>query len=271
MGQNFLLDLNLTRRIARAAGPLEDTTVLEVGPGPGGLTRGLLDEGAKKVIAVETDTRAVAALAELEVFYLGRLSVVVGDALSVDEVALLRQSSPDLGEVKVVANLPYNIATPLLVKWLQTEPWPPWFQNLTLMFQKEVAQRIIAVPGTKAYGRLSVLAQWRCRAINHFDVPASAFVPRPKVTSSVVGLAPLAEPRAPANVKDLETVTAAAFGQRRKMLRGSLKTLDFSRGGSVEQVLSVTSIRPTARAEELSVEQFCDLARAYRAGLEGDK
>ena len=263
MGQNFILDLNLTRRIARAAGALENTTVLEIGPGPGGLTRALLDEGAETVIGIETDSRAVAALAELQTAYPDRLIVVEDDALITNEIELLDRLCPGDAGIKVIANLPFNIATALLVKWMQTVPWPPWFQSLTLMFQKEVAQRIVATPGTKSYGRLSVLAQWRCNVTCHFDVPASAFVPRPKVTSSLVSLVPRDKPRAPAALNHLEAVTAAAFGQRRKMLRGSLKSLDFQRGGSVDQILSTANIPPTARAEELSIEQFCDLARAY--------
>ncbi len=271
MGQNFLLDLNLTRRIARAAGPLDKTTVLEVGPGPGGLTRALMEEGADIVIGVETDTRAIAALTELQAAYPGRLSIVCNDALKVDELALLAQFGRASVDVKVVANLPYNIATPLLVKWLLKTTWPPWFRNLTLMFQKEVAQRIVAIPGTKAYGRLSILAQWRCDVTSHFDVPASAFVPRPKVTSSVIGLVPRKEPRGLAHPQDMEAVTAAAFGQRRKMLRGSLKSLDFQHGGSVEQILSIADIPPTARAEELSVAQFCNLASAYGEGKANGK
>jgi 16S rRNA (adenine1518-N6/adenine1519-N6)-dimethyltransferase len=266
LGQNFLLDLNLTARIARAAGALSDATVVEVGPGPGGLTRGLLAEGALKVIGIETDERAVAALAELEAAYPGRLTVIGDDALTVDEGQLISEyAAPSGTGVKVVANLPYNIATALLVKWLRASVWPPWFDGLTLMFQKEVAERIVAAPGSKAYGRLSVLAQWRCRATRHFDIPPSAFVPRPKVTSTVVGLQPLAQPIADARMGDLEAVTAAAFGQRRKMLRGSLKSLRFDCGGSVEQILGEADILPTRRAEELSVEQFCDLARAYGA------
>jgi 16S rRNA (adenine1518-N6/adenine1519-N6)-dimethyltransferase len=271
MGQNFLLDLNLTGRIARAAGPLSKTTVLEIGPGPGGLTRALLDQDAKSVIGIETDTRAVAALAELQTAYSGRLTIINDDALKVDEVALLNKLRANLDSIRVVANLPYNIATPLLVKWLRTDPWPPWFQSLTLMFQKEVAQRIVATPGTKAYGRLSVLARWRCDVTSHFDVPASAFVPRPKITSSVVELVPRNQPRAPATLENLEAVTAAAFGQRRKMLRGSLKSLNFPHEGNVEHMLSATDILPTVRAEELSVEQFCELSRAYQTEIGSEK
>lgn len=264
LGQNFLLDLNLTGRIARAAGALDNASVLEVGPGPGGLTRALLAAGAKSVVGVETDFRAVAALEELKLAYPGRLRVLEADALVVDEQTLFPEGEP----VIVVANLPYNIATPLLIKWLRTPAWPPWFISLTLMFQKEVADRIVAAPGTKVYGRLSVMAQWRCDVSRQFDVPPDAFVPRPKVTSSIVCFHPRAEPRAPARLDDLETVTAAAFGQRRKMLRGSLKSLDFAHGGSADTILETAGIEPTKRAEELSVEQFCALARAYRSPVD---
>lgn len=261
LGQNFLLDLNLTRRIARAAEVHDAPHVLEIGPGPGGLTRALLAEGAQSIIAVETDPRAVGALAPLEQAYPGRLRILEADALSIDAAALFPQGAP----VIVVANLPYNIATALLVKWLHAPVWPPWFKSLTLMFQKEVADRIVAVPRTKAYGRLSILAQWRCDVNCLFDIPPDAFVPRPKVTSTVVGFTPRPEPRAPAEQADLERVTAAAFGQRRKMLRGSLKTLPFPPGSSAEAILNGAGIEPTKRAEDLTVEQFCDLARAYRS------
>jgi 16S rRNA (adenine1518-N6/adenine1519-N6)-dimethyltransferase len=250
LGQNFLLDLNLTGRIARAAGPLEGVTVVEVGPGPGGLTRALLAEGACKVIAVERDDRAVAALAEIAQRYPGRLDVISDDALT-------RDLNPHAEPARVVANLPYNIATPLLISWLTAEPWPPWFDRLVLMFQREVAERIVAPPGGKQYGRLSVLAGWRTRAKILFDVHPSAFVPPPKVTSSVVELVP----RPDALVCDrllLEQVTAAAFGQRRKMLRQSLKTLQIDPA----PLLDATGIEPTARAEEISVEGFVALARA---------
>src|SRR5262245_5148803 len=219
LGQNFLLDLNLTGRIARAAGPLDGVTVIEIGPGPGGLTRALLAEGARKVIAIERDDRAIAALEEIAQRYPGRLDVIADDALVTD----LKSRAPD-GPVRIVANLPYNIATPLLISWLSAEPWPPWFDRLVLMFQREVAERIVARPGSKQYGRLSVFAGWRTRAKILFDVHPSNFVPPPKVISSVVELVP----RADAPTCDramLERITAAAFGQRRKMLRQSMKSL----------------------------------------------
>lgn len=219
LGQNFLLDLNLTGRIARAAGPLEGHDVIEVGPGPGGLTRALLDNGARRVIAIERDQRCIAALEEVAAAYPGRLKLVEGDALETDMAALVDRPA------RIVANLPYNIATPLLVGWLQTEPWPPWFSSLTLMFQREVAERIVATPGSKAYGRLGVLAQWRTRPRILFDVDRRAFTPPPSVTSSIVELLPRQVPLAPANPQVLELVVAAAFGQRRKMLRASLKSL----------------------------------------------
>lgn len=257
-GQNFLLDLNLTRRIARAAGPLERATVYEVGPGPGGLTRALLMEGAAKVVAVERDPRCLAALAEIADAYPGRLEVIEGDALKVEETALVAGAA---GPVKVVANLPYNVGTPLLVRWLTADPWPPWYASLTLMFQREVADRIVAVPGTKAYGRLSVLAQARCRAKVAFGVPRQAFVPPPKVTSAVVHLEPLAELPLPVAMATVEKVTAAAFGQRRKMLRASLKSLD----QDPERLLGDAGISPTARAEELSVADFIRLAQCFEA------
>lgn len=261
LGQNFLLDLNLTGRIARAAGDLRGASILEVGPGPGGLTRALLAEGAGTVVAVETDPRAVAALDELAAAYPGKLKVVHANALEVDEPGLFGHG----GGVRVVANLPYNIATPLLIKWLGYPRWPPWFTSLTLTFQKEVAERLAAAPRTKAYGRLSVLAQWRCHVSCLFDITADAFVPKPKVTSTVVGLVPRVDFHTEVKLQDLEAVTAAAFGQRRKMLRGSLKTLDLAPGESLDALFVKTGIRPTQRAEELSVEQFCALARAYGA------
>ena len=258
LGQNFLLDLNLTRRIARAA-EAEGAVVYEVGPGPGGLTRGLLLEGAAKVIAVERDERCLAALDGIAAVYPGRLEVVSQDALTVDEAALLREHGIGAA-VRVAANLPYNVGTALLVKWLTAKTWPPFWQSLTLMFQREVAERIVAAPGTGAYGRLSVLAQWRSRAKILFDVSRSAFVPPPKITSSVVRIDPLPEPVAPAGLADLEAVTAAAFGQRRKMLRQSLKTLT----PNPEPILEAAGIAPTERPEHLSVVQFAALARACR-------
>lgn len=254
LGQNFLLDLNLTSRIARTAGPLDDVTVLEVGPGPGGLTRALLMEGAKKVVAIERDARCLSALEEIAAHYPGRLEIVEGDALALDHAALVS------GPARVVANLPYNIATPLLTNWLETEPWPPWYKSLTLMFQKEVAERIVAEPGSKAYGRLAILSQWRCYAEKVFDVDRRAFTPAPKVTSSIVHLEPRNVPLAEADIKDLQTVVKAAFGQRRKMIRASLKGL----GVDPLQLADAAAIDPSIRAEKLSIEEFCALARAYR-------
>lgn len=252
LGQNFLLDLNLTARIARAAEPFGNTTVIEIGPGPGGLTRALLALGAKRVIAVERDDRAVGALQEIAAHYPGRLDVVGGDALEFDAPAYLGSD-----RAKVVANLPYNIATALLVDWLTTEPWPPWYDMLVLMFQREVAERIVAKPGSKTYGRLSVLTGWRAEAKILFDVSPSAFVPPPKVTSSLVRFMPRAEPLA-CNSRLLQRVTEAAFGQRRKMLRQSLKSL----GVDPQVLLGEAGINPTARAEEIPVAGFVALARA---------
>lgn len=250
LGQNFLFDLNLTRRIARSAGKLDDVTVVEVGPGPGGLTRALLMEGAKRVVAIERDARALPALAEIAAAYPGRLEVINGDAL--DPSWLQRVEGP----ARIVANLPYNIATPLLVGWLTSEPWPPWYRSLTLMFQKEVAERITAKPGSKAYGRLAVLAQWRAVATKLFDIDRRAFSPPPNVTSSVVHIVP-GVPAAAIRVETLERITAAAFGQRRKMLRQSLKSL----GVTPEVLLQAAEIEPTRRAEELSVGDFCRMAQ----------
>ncbi|WP_419910572.1 16S rRNA (adenine(1518)-N(6)/adenine(1519)-N(6))-dimethyltransferase RsmA [Hoeflea sp.] len=250
LGQNFLLDLNLTQKIARAAGRLDGVSVLEVGPGPGGLTRALLAGGARKVFAVERDRRCLPALQEISDHYPGRLDVVEGDALEVDFAALT-----DEQPIKIVSNLPYNIGTPLLVSWMLTEPWPPYFASLTLMFQKEVAQRIVAQPGTTAFGRLSVLSGWRMEATLAFDVPRQAFTPPPKVTSAVVHLTPRTAP-IPCSASSLARVTQAAFGQRRKMLRQSLKSL----GG--ESLLSGAGIDPKRRAETLTVAEFCRLAAA---------
>jgi 16S rRNA (adenine1518-N6/adenine1519-N6)-dimethyltransferase len=258
LGQNFLLDLNLTRRIARAAEP-QGACVYEVGPGPGGLTRALLAEGAARVIAVERDERCVAALAEIAAAYPGRLEIVAADALALDETKLLRERKVK-GPIRVAANLPYNIGTALLVKWLTADAWPPFWSSLTLMFQREVAERIVAAPGAPAYGRLSVLAQWRTREKILFEVSRSASVPPPKVTSAIVRVEPLAQPVAPARLGDLEAVTAAAFGQRRKMLRQSLKTLT----PDAEALLREAGIDPTERPEQLSVAQFASLARAFR-------
>ena len=250
LGQNFLFDLNLTRKIARAAGANQGGVFYEVGPGPGGLTRALLSEGADKVIAVERDARCLPALEEIARAWPGKLQVISADALELDEAAILPEG------MRVAANLPYNVGTALLIKWLTIEQWPPLWASLSLMFQKEVAQRITAGPGTEHYGRLSVLAQWRCTAKILFDVNKGAFVPPPSVTSAIVRLEPRATPLSPANLADLEKVTAAAFGQRRKMLRQSLKGL----GGEV--LLAKAGIDPTARPEDLRIEQFAALARA---------
>jgi 16S rRNA (adenine1518-N6/adenine1519-N6)-dimethyltransferase len=252
LGQNFLLDLNLTGRIARAAGPLAGVTVIEVGPGPGGLTRALLAEGASRVVAIERDQRAIAALGEIAERYPDRLDIVAADALTFDPRPRLAG-----GTARIVANLPYNIATALLVGWLTAEPWPPWFDRLVLMFQREVAERITATPGSKSYGRLSVLASWRCEARILFDVAPSAFVPPPKVTSSLVELVPRATPLPCASLA-LQKVTEAAFGQRRKMLRQSLKSL----GRDPLPLLAAAGIDATARAEDIPVEGFVALARA---------
>ena len=251
LGQNFLFDLNLTRRIARAAGPLDNVTVIEIGPGPGGLTRALLMEGARKVIAIERDDRALAALAEISEAYPDRLTVIAGDALETDYARLAES-----GRVKIIANLPYNIATPLLVGWLGGTQWPPFYDSLTLMFQKEVAERIVAMPGSKDFGRLSVLCQYRTAAKKLFDVNRSAFTPPPKVTSSIVQLIPKEKPAPACRLEVLERVTAAAFGQRRKMLRASLKSLL----PDPEAVLKEMGINPEFRAEQLPVEAFARLA-----------
>lgn len=255
LGQNFLLDLNLTGRIARAAAPLQDVTVVEIGPGPGGLTRALMAEGARRVVAIERDERCLAALEEIAAHYPDRLTIVAGDALRVD-------LAPHLGgqPARIVANLPYNVATPLLIDWLQVEPWPPWYDAMILMFQREVAERIVAEPGSKAYGRLSVLAGWRTQARILFDIPPSAFVPRPQVTSSVVRLVP-SPSLLPCNRATLERVTQAAFGQRRKMLRQSLKSL----GTEPLPLLDAAGLDPTARAEEISIEGFVALSNAFDA------
>lgn len=251
LGQNFLLDLNLTAKIARQAGDLSGCDVLEIGPGPGGLTRGLLAEGARRVVAIEKDTRCLPALAEIEAAYPDRLKVIQGDALSVDWAAETR------APLRVVANLPYNVGTELLVRWLTPESWPPRWQSLTLMFQREVAERIVAQPGSKAYGRLALLAQWRAEARIVMDLPARAFTPPPKVNSAVVHLTALPEARFPAPPARLERVVAAAFNQRRKMLRSALKGLS----PEIETHLQAAGIAPTARAETVPLEGFCALAR----------
>jgi 16S rRNA (adenine1518-N6/adenine1519-N6)-dimethyltransferase len=255
LGQNFLLDLNLLARIARAAEPLDGATVLEVGPGPGGLTRALLVLGAKRIIAIERDERARPALDEIAARYPRRLEIVSGDALRMDVRAHLTGE-----KVRVVANLPYNIATALLIDWLTAEPWPPWYDMLVLMFQREVAERIVAKVGEKAYGRLAVLAGWRCEGKIMFDVAPAAFVPQPLVTSSVVRLVPRPTPLA-CDSKTLQRVTEAGFGQRRKMLRQSLKSL----GVDVAALLASAGIAPTARAEEIPFEGFVKLANVLSA------
>jgi 16S rRNA (adenine1518-N6/adenine1519-N6)-dimethyltransferase len=263
LGQNFLFDLNLTRKIARAAGPLAGVRVLEIGPGPGGLTRALLAEGAASVTAIERDERCLAALAEVQAAAEGRLRVVSGDALQVDHRAIMAGETP----TRIVANLPYNVGTALLTSWLETAPWPPWFDRLTLMFQREVAERIVATPAQRAdYGRLAVLSGWRSKARILFDVPPSAFTPPPKVVSSVVELIPREAP-APCDGAALSAVTRAAFGQRRKMLRQSLKGLAW-KGAPVEaeQLLERAAIEGTRRAEEVDVAGFVALAQAMAQG-----
>lgn len=258
LGQNFLLDLNLARKIARAAGPLENATVYEVGPGPGGLTRALLAEGAARVIAVERDARFVAALEDAARVYPGQLEIVAADAMAVDEAQIIRErniTSP----VRVAANLPYNVGTALLVKWLTAETWPPFWKSLTLMFQREVAERLVAQPGRPSYGRLSVLAQWRSTPGILFDVDRRAFTPPPAVTSSLVRIEPMANPRAEAPRADLERVTRAAFGQRRKMLRQSLKQI----ATDAEARILRAGIDPQARPQDLDLAAFAALARAF--------
>lgn len=257
LGQNFLLDLNITMKIARAAGSLDGVTVLEIGPGPGGLTRALLASGAKQVIAIERDERCLAALEQISDAYPGKLIPVMGDALSLDHRHVLTDAGVDVGSepVKIVANLPYNIATPLFTNWIGVEPWPPFWTGMVLMFQKEVAQRIVATPSDKAWGRLGVFSSWRTQSQIAFDLPPQAFSPPPKVTSSVVMIHPRTEPLA-AQQSKLERVTQAAFGQRRKMLRQSLKQL----GG--QELLDRVGISGTRRAEELSLEEYVKLANA---------
>lgn len=256
LGQNFLLDLNLTAKIARAAGDLSGCDVLEVGPGPGGLTRGLLAEGARRVLAVEKDSRCLPALAEIAAHYPGRLEVLQGDALAINVTAHLRPP------ISVVANLPYNVGTELLIRWLTPPDWPPFWQSLTLMFQKEVAERIVAKPGTEHYGRLALLAQWRAEAKIVMVLPPEAFTPAPKVHSAVVHLTALPAPRFPADAKVLERVVAAGFNQRRKMLRASLRGVH----PRIEALLEEAGIAPTERAERVGLEQFCHLARLVAAG-----
>lgn len=259
LGQNFLLDLNLTRKIARLAGDLGGQTVLEIGPGPGGLTRALLMEGAPRVVAIERDRRCLPALADISAAYPGRLTIVEGDALQSDWPSLVAEPATP---VTIAANLPYGIASLLLVSWLETEPWPPWYGQMVLMFQKEVAERIVAAPHSKAYGRLSVLAQWRTEAKVVLTLPPDAFTPPPKVASAVVRFKPIARPEPPCSVASLARVTGAAFGQRRKMLRSSLKQLT----PMPELLLREAGIAGERRAEDLSVEEFGRLAAILDRG-----
>ncbi len=258
LGQNFLLDLNITRKIARACGDLKDRTVVEVGPGPGGLTRALLIEGAGRVVAIERDARCLPALADIAARYPGQLEIHAGDALEADWRGLLADTS----SATIAANLPYGIASLLLVGWLETEPWPPWYDRMVLMFQREVAERIVAAPGSKAYGRLSVLAQWRTEAKLILHLPPEAFTPPPKVSSAVVSFVPRAQPMPACSVAALSRVTAAAFGQRRKMLRASLKQLT----PFPELLLAEAHIHPELRAERLTIEDFGRLALIYERG-----
>lgn len=251
LGQNFLLDLNLTARIARAAGNLSECDVLEIGPGPGGLTRGLLAEGARRVLAIEKDERCMPALAEIADAYPGQLEVINGDALEIDPLAKLTPP------IRVAANLPYNVGTELLVRWLTPQIWPPYWDSLTLMFQREVAERIVAKPGSKAYGRLAILSQWRCNPRIVLTLPPEAFSPPPKIHSAVVHFDRLDAPKFEAEYKVLNRVVAAAFNQRRKMLRASLKGV----APDIEDRMIAAGIKPTERAEQLSVEEFCALAR----------
>ena len=251
LGQNFLLDLNLTSKIARQAGDLSQFDVLEIGPGPGGLTRGLLAEGARRVLAIEKDKRCIAALDEIAQAYPNRLHVIEGDAL---EINPLDHLTPP---IRIAANLPYNVGTELLVRWLTPKEWPPFWDTLTLMFQKEVAERIVAQPGSKAYGRLGILASWRCEAKIALHLPPSAFTPPPKVSSAVVHLQALEKPKFEADAKTLERVVAMAFNQRRKMLRAALK----GAAPDIEDRLMAAGIKPTERAEQIPLEGFCALAR----------
>lgn len=256
LGQNFLLDLNLTAKIARQAGDLSECDVLEIGPGPGGLTRGLLSEGARKVLAIEKDARCIPALQEIAEAFPDRLEVIEGDALEIDPLAKLTPP------IRIAANLPYNVGTELLVRWLTPPSWPPFWQSLTLMFQKEVAERITAKPGGKAYGRLAVLSQWRSDAQIVLNLPPSAFTPPPKVSSAVVHITALPKPKYEADPKVLSRVVAAAFNQRRKMLRASLKGV----APDIEDRLLSAGLKPTDRAEQISVEGFCALAREIAKG-----
>ncbi|KGK79112.1 16S rRNA methyltransferase [Thalassobacter stenotrophicus] len=255
LGQNFLLDLNLTARIARVAGDLSGSDILEVGPGPGGLTRGLLAEGARRVLAVEKDPRCLPALAEISAAYPGQLEVIEGDALDVDALAHLTPP------IRIAANLPYNVGTELLVRWLTPKEWPPVWSSMTLMFQKEVAERIVAAPGSKAYGRLALLAQWRADAHIALHLPPEAFTPPPKVSSAVVHLTALPKARFEADAAVLNRVVAAGFNQRRKMLRSALKGI----APDIEDRLIAAGLKPTDRAEQVPLEGFCALARAVAA------
>lgn len=257
-GQNFLLDLNLTGKIARVAGDLTDSVIYEVGPGPGGLTRGLLSNGAKRVVAVEMDERCIPALDQISEAFENRLTVHQGDAMKTDELALLNIASGETA--RIASNLPYNVGTALFVKWLTLEKWQPWYASLTLMFQQEVAERIVAKPNTKAYGRLSVLAQWRGNVRIAMRVPAAAFTPPPKVSSAIIHFEPTAPIDENVQLGDLEKVVERAFGQRRKMLRASLKGLDVN----AHALLENANIDPTSRAEDLTVKQFVELALQYR-------
>ena len=251
LGQNFLLDLNLTSKIARYAGNLDQFDILEIGPGPGGLTRSLLYEGARKVVAIEKDSRCIEALEEIQATFPGRLKLLQGDALSTN-------ASEHLADpVRIIANLPYNIGTELLVRWLTSKTWPSFWQSMTLMFQKEVANRIVASPGSKAYGRLSVMSQWRCDTKIAFNVPATAFTPPPKVESTLVHFEALKEPKFPAEVEVLEFVVSKAFNQRRKMLRGALKGY-FQ---NVEEGLLSIGVLPTKRAEDITVQEYCAMSQ----------
>ena len=261
LGQNFLLDLNLTARIARAAGPLEDATVVEIGPGPGGLTRALLALGARHVIAVEHDERAIPALQAIAERYPGRLEIVCTDARTFDVRPYLGST-----KAKIVANLPYNIATHLLIGWLSAEPWPPWYDMMVLMFQREVAERIVARENEEAYGRLGVVANWRCETKILFDISPSALVPPPKVTSSVVRLVPRTAPE-PCDRRALEQVAAAAFGQRRKMLRQSLKSLPTDPA----RLAAAAGVDPTRRAETIPVSGFVAMARELTNSRDDNK
>lgn len=251
LGQNFLLDLNLTLKIARYAGNLKQSDVLEIGPGPGGLTRSLLNEGARQVVSIEKDNRCIAALEEIQSAFPGRLSLLQGDALSMNVTQYLTDP------IKIIANLPYNIGTELLVRWLNSKNWPSFWQSMTLMFQKEVANRIVARPGSKAYGRLSVMSQWRCNTKIAFNIPATAFTPPPKVESAVVHFEALNEPKFPAEVDKLEFVVSKAFNQRRKMLRGALKGHFIN----VEEGLFSIGVLPTKRAENITVQEYCAMSQ----------